>query len=61
MIEIIGTGKEYIVRKEDIKSIEHYDAGLGYVKVEGIGDIEIENEEYQKLKKLLEILDKESE
>ena len=53
MIEIIGTSKDYIVRKEDIKSIEHYNKYISYVNVEDIGSIEIKEQEYQRLKKLL--------
>lgn len=53
MIEIIGTCKDYIVRKEDIKSIEHYNEYISYVHVEDIGIIEIEEQEYQRLKELL--------
>lgn len=56
MIEIKGTSKDYIVRKEDIKSIKHYSKYISYVYIKNIGDIEIEEQEYQRLKGLLATL-----
>ena len=54
MIEIKGKKCTYIVYKEDIVQIEHYNDYESYVHMKGRNfDIIIGENEYQRLKKLL--------